>query len=116
MPSVCIKKNQLGKPVKGLDGVLADEFDQGMLRKGDVLFFLIQGYNLDADQPLMVRGEDRYGVWHTGLVHGIRKKKVEVIHAKPGDKVLIEPLDNIHFDAIFVVRLPYSNSGGIRPG
>jgi len=110
-PSVCIRENQLGRPVKGLDGVLAAELVRGRLRKGDVLFFLLKDYNLDADRPLLVRGEDRYGVWHTGMVHGRRQNMVQVIHARPGEKVLIEPIDDIGFDAIFVVRLPYSHPG-----
>ncbi len=114
MPSVCVRKNQLGRPVKGLDGVPAAELDQGRLHKGDVLFFLLKDYNLDADRPLLVRGGDRYGVWHTGLVHGRRQNKIHVIHAKPGDKVLIESLDDIEFDAIFVVRLPLNTTRKTR--
>jgi cell wall-associated NlpC family hydrolase len=105
MPSVCVRRNQLGRPVRGLDGVLRSDLDNKKLKKGDVLFFLIKDYNLEADRPLYTRGEDKYGVWHTGLIHGRKDKVVRVIHAKPGDKVLIEPLDNIEFDALFVVRL-----------
>ena len=106
MPSVCVRRNQLGRRVRGLDGVLRADLDQNKLKKGDVLFFLIKDYNLDADRPLWVKGQDKYGVWHTGLIHGRKDKKVRAIHAKPGDKVLIEPLDNVEFDALFVVRLP----------
>ncbi len=106
MPSKCVKKNQLGRPVPGLDGVLRADLDQGKLEKGDVLFFLWKNYNLDADRPLWSKGDDQYGVWHTGLVHGLKDKQARVIHAKPGEKVVIEPLDDIDFDALFVVRLP----------
>ena len=106
MPSVCVRRNQLGRPVPGLDGVLRADLAKSKLKKGDVLFFLIKDYNLEADRPLWVKGQDKYGVWHTGLIHGRKDKQVRVIHAKPGDKVLIEPLDNIEFDALFVVRLP----------
>ena len=104
MPSVCVRRNQLGRPVPGLDGVLRSDLDHGKLKKGDVLFFLWKNYNLETDRPLWVKGDDKYGVWHTGLIHGRKDKKVRAIHAKPGDKVLIEPLDNIEFDALFVVR------------
>jgi len=105
MPSVCVKKNQLGRPVPGLDGVLRSDLDHKKLKKGDVLFFLWKNYNLEADRPLWTRGEDQYGVWHTGMIHGRKDKKVRVIHAKPGEKVTIEPLEEIEFDALFVVRL-----------
>ena len=105
MPSVCVRRNQLGRPVPGLDGVLRADLAKSKLKKGDVLFFLIKDYNLEADRPLWVKGQDKYGVWHTGLIHGRKDKQVRVIHAKPGDKVLIEPLDNIEFEALFVVRL-----------
>ena len=106
MPSVCVKKNQLGRPVPGLNGVLRSDLDKKKLEKGDVLFFLWKNYNIEADRPLWTRGEDKYGVWHTGLIHGRKDKVVRVIHAKPGEKVTIEPLDEIEFDALFVVRLP----------
>jgi cell wall-associated NlpC family hydrolase len=106
MPSVCVRRNQLGRPVLGLDGVLRAELDKGKLKKGDVLFFLWKNYNLDADRPLWSKGDDRYGVWHTGLVHGLKNNQARVIHAKPGEKVVIEPLDDVEFDALFVVRLP----------
>ena len=86
-------------------GVLAAEVDSAKLQKGDVLFFLLRGYNLDADEPLLVRGDDRYGVWHTGLVHDVRDGKANVTHAKPGAEVLIEALDAVPFDGLFVVRL-----------
>jgi hypothetical protein len=105
MPSVCVRRNQLGRPVRGLDGVLRADLNKNKLEKGDVLFFLLKNYNLDADRPLWTRGEDRYGVWHTGMIHGRKDEQVRVIHAKPGDQVLIEPLDDIEFDALFVVRL-----------
>lgn len=108
MPSVCVRRNQLGRPVRGLDGVLRADLDKSKLKKGDVLFFMIKDYNLDADRPLWVKGPDKYGVWHTGLIHGRKDKQVRVIHAKPGDKVLIEPLDDVEFDALFVVRLSAS--------
>lgn len=29
----------------------------------------LEGYNLDADTPLIVDGERKLGVWHTGLVY-----------------------------------------------
>jgi hypothetical protein len=105
-PSVLVARRQLGVPVKGLAGVLAADLDRSLLRKGDVLLFLLKGYNLDADQPLLVRGEDKYGVWHTALVHGVEGDEVMVIQAKPGDRVVVEPLEAISFDGLLALRLP----------
>lgn len=105
MPSICVRQNQLGRPVRGLDGVLRADLDHQKLKKGDVLFFLWKNYNLETDRPLWTQGDDQYGVWHTGMVHGRKDKVVQVIHAKPGERVVIEPLEDIDFDALFVVRL-----------
>jgi hypothetical protein len=105
IPSISIQRGELGQPVAKLDGVLRDDIDRTLLRRGDVLFFLLDGYNLDADKPLLVRGGAKYGTWHTGLVHCGDGGEVQVIHAKPGDRVTIEPLDAISFDALYVVRL-----------
>ncbi|MGC4122450.1 MAG: hypothetical protein QM765_49305 [Myxococcales bacterium] len=71
-----------------------------------MLLFLLEGYNLAADTPLLTRGEAQYGVWHTALVHSVEEGQVRVIHAKPGDRVVIEPLDAITFDGLFALRLP----------
>lgn len=110
MPSVSIRRQELGRPVPKLDGVLRAEVDLGLLQKGDVLFFLLKGYNLSADPPPLTRGEDGYGVWHTALVHRVEEgpagRTVYVIHAKPGDRVVIEPLADISFDGLFVIRWP----------
>jgi len=105
LPSVSIQRGELGQPVAGLAGVLRDDVDHTLLRRGDVLFFLLDGYNLDADKPLFEHGQAKYGTWHTGLVHCNDGSAVHVIHAKPGDQVTIEPLAAIAFDALYVVRL-----------
>lgn len=105
IPSVSIRRGELGRPVAGLDGALRDEVKPALLRRGDVLFFLLAGYNLDADQALFERTGTKYGTWHTGLVHCVDGDRVRVIHAKPGDRVTVEPLAAIAFDALFAVRL-----------
>lgn len=104
MPSVNVERQRLGRPVPGLDGVLEDALDRRALRTGDVLFFLLAEYNLDADAPLWTHRGVRYGVWHTALVQRAEGGDVRVIHAKPGDAVVVEPLDAIDFDALFVLR------------
>jgi spermidine synthase len=106
MPSISARRGELGWPVPGLDGVLAADADTSRLQKGDVLFFLLDDYNLDADPPLLVHDGRRYGTWHTALVHGVTGG-VQVIHAKPGERVVIEPLAAIVYDALYVLRLPY---------
>ncbi len=105
-PSVSVRRQELGRPVPGLAGVLAAEVDPGLLRAGDVLFFLLEDYNLDADPALLVKDGRSYGTWHTGLVHSNGPAGVKVIHAKPGDEVTIEPLGAIEYDGLFVVRWP----------
>lgn len=105
MPSQSVKNQRLGRPVPGLDGVLAGKLDRTKLRTGDVLFFLLPEYNLDADPALWTHEGMPYGVWHTALVHHAQDHDVRVIHAKPGAEVVIEPLDAIHFEALFVLRL-----------
>lgn len=111
MPSVSAERGELGQPVPGLAGVLRAALRPDDLHKGDVLFFLAEGYNLEADRPLLERDGLRYGVWHTGLVHAVRAGAVDVIHARPGDRVLVQPLPEIFFDALYVLRLPT----GARP-
>jgi len=117
MPSISIQRGELGQPVPGLNGVLRDDVDRTLLRRGDVLFFLLEGYNLDADKALLERGEAKYGTWHTGLVHCSDGGEVRVIHARPDDRVTIEPLDAIAFDALVVLRLnnPVRSSAVTRP-
>ena len=110
-PSVSVQRRELGRPVDGLAGVLAADADTARLRAGDVLFFLLEDYNLEADPALLVKDGRSYGTWHTGLVHSRDGVQVKVIHAKPGDKVLIEPLEAVEFDGLFVMRWPPAPSG-----
>ncbi len=110
--SKLIEGEYFGKPVPGLNGVLRDKLDTGKLHKGDILFFMIEDYNLENDKPMLVEGRKKFGVWHTGIVHHVDNGRVVVIHAKPGAKVTIEPLDDISFEAVYVVRW----DGEIDPG
>ena len=104
MPSVNIKRKEFGNPVKGLNGVLKNEIDVKKLKKGDVVFWLLKDYNQGVDKPLLIKGEDQYNVWHTGIVHGRKNGKIRVIHAKPGHKVVIEYLEEVDFEGIYVIR------------
>lgn len=105
MPSLSVQRKELGTPVPGLDGVLRAELDPKKLQKGDVLFFMLPNYNLQADAPLLERDGVKYGVWHTALVHDVGGAAPGVIHAKPGAEVVVEPLSALSFDAVMVLRL-----------
>lgn len=105
MPTVNVKRGELGQPVKGLDGVLREEMDASQLAPGDVLFFLYEDYNLDVDGPLYEHKGRRYGTWHTGFFHGARDGRYWVLHAAPGEQVKVQALDEIGFDALYAVRM-----------
>jgi hypothetical protein len=114
MPSVSVKRGELGTPVKGLDGVLRSELDPSLLNAGDVIFFLALDYNLKADLPLFEKGGKKFGTWHMGLYHSYNGTDHWVIHANPGREVEITSLRQIYFDAIFVVRLPSTQTCGAK--
>ncbi len=97
-----VDSGYLGKPVQGLDGVLRENLDPSLLHKGDALYFLIKGYDNPQDTSLLVQGGSEYRTWHTGLYAGGSKKNV--LHAAPGDKVRLQPLEEITFDALYVTR------------
>jgi len=99
-PSKIVASKKLGTPVDGAAGVLRADLDQGLLQRGDVLYFLNRGYEI-PDEPLWVVGEDRYWPWHTGLYAG----DGVALHAEPGGVVRRQPLDEIPFDALYVTRV-----------
>ena len=105
MPTINVKRNELGHPVSGVNGVLREDLDASKLAPGDVLFFLFEGYNLDVDGPLHVVGDRKFGTWHTGFFHGASDGTYWVLHAAPGEHVKRQPLDEISFDALFAVRM-----------
>ena len=105
MPTINVERGELGRPVEGLDGVLRSDLKPSLLAPGDVLFFLIDGYNLAVDGPLHEAGDRKYGTWHTGFFHSADDKTYWVLHAAPGEMVRLQPLDDIAFDALFVVRM-----------
>jgi cell wall-associated NlpC family hydrolase len=99
-PSELVAGGLLGAAVPTLSGVLRDDVPHSHLQPGDVLYFLLAGYEI-PDEPLMVRGDVRYWPWHTGLYAG----EGQVIHASPGaGKVVEEPLEHVGFDALYVTR------------
>ncbi|MEO0227942.1 MAG: hypothetical protein ABIL70_07860, partial [candidate division WOR-3 bacterium] len=75
------------------------------LRKGDIIYFLVTEKIYDTDIPLVYIDGIPYWVWHMGIFAGFDSCGVALcLNARPGDKVVIEPLEDIYFDAIFVTR------------
>ena len=105
MPTINVKRGELGQPVEGVDGVLEADLDPSLLAPGDVLFFLMDGYNLEVDGPLYEKDGHRYGTWHTGFFYGLKNGEAQVLHAAPGEVVKIQPLRQIYFDALYAVRM-----------
>ncbi|MCX7995520.1 MAG: C40 family peptidase [candidate division WOR-3 bacterium] len=105
LPSKLVASGKLGKPVKGLDGVLKENLKVEKLKNGDVIYFLVKEKVYDTDVPLVNIDSIPYWVWHMGIFAGFDSNRVALcLNAKPGDKVVIEPLNDIYFDAIFVTR------------
>ena len=105
MPTETVRDQELGAPVANVDGVLRADLDPSLLAPGDVLFFLLEDYNLDVDGPLYVDDDRKYGTWHTGFFHGIQGGRYQILHAAPGEHVRIQPLEEIPFDALYAVRV-----------
>lgn len=104
-PSKLVKSEKLGKVVKGLDGVLRENLEVENLRKGDVLYFLVKEKVYDTDVPLVNIDSVSYWVWHMGIFAGTDTFGLPLcLHARPGDKAVIEPLEDVYFEAIFVTR------------
>lgn len=106
MPSTLIKKKQLGKPVRGLDGILTDSLDYSKLKRGDVIYFLIP-CEVTNDRPLAKINGENYWTWHMGIYEGDSM----VIHAEPNNKVIEQKLRGIIGDALYVTRLSEEYSG-----
>ncbi|MHA1279241.1 MAG: C40 family peptidase [Candidatus Helarchaeota archaeon] len=109
LPSELVKSGNLGKPVPGLDGVLSDSLKNIKLKKGDILYFLSSEKVYETDIPLVRIDSIPYWVWHMGIYAGGEEKPM-ILHACPSDRVKIEPLENIYFDAIFVTRFGVTDS------
>ncbi|MBI2056781.1 C40 family peptidase, partial [Candidatus Pacearchaeota archaeon] len=82
-PSEIVKKEQLGKPVKGLDGILTKNIDFSKLEEGDIIYLLSRGKI--EDKPLSEINGIKYWPWHTGIYSD--KKNNLFLHANPANKV-----------------------------
>src|SRR3989344_6026116 len=103
-PCEIVKKEQLGKPVKGLDGILEKNVDFTRLEEGDIIY-LLSAIKIE-DKPLSEINGIKYWPWHTGIYSD--KKNNLFLHAEPGNKVVESNLKE-YFDwkteAIFVTRI-----------
>jgi len=109
-PSKIVEKNQLGKPVKGLDGILSKDLDFSKLKEGDIIYLLSE--SIIRDKPLAnIQGKD-YWPWHTGMYSN--KEENLFLEASPLLKEVVESNfkkileDNPKLNkAIFVTRIDY---------
>ncbi|MGQ9702021.1 MAG: hypothetical protein ACUVQT_06165, partial [bacterium] len=105
-PTKLVKSKRLGSPVSGFDGILREDIDYIKLKKGDIIYFLTTTKINDTDPPLVQIDSILYYSWHMGIFAGLDTfGRPLCLHAKPNDRVVIEPLEEIYFDAIFVTRL-----------
>jgi hypothetical protein len=100
-PSPLVLSGKLGAPVPGLQGATRAEVDRTTLERGDVLYFLVEGYEI-ADEPLYEEGDGRYWPWHTGLFVG--EGAEWVLNAHPRYGVVRMKLDDIEWDRLLVTR------------
>jgi len=106
-PSKIIEKGQLGKPVKGLDGILTENVDASKLEEGDIIYLLCKGSI--QDKPLAIINGENYWPWHTGIYSN--KKNNLFLEASPSYlKVIETPFSEILDEnsptrAIFVTRM-----------
>ena len=103
-PSEIVKKEQLGKPVKGLEGILKDSINFSALEEGDIIYLL--SASEIKDKPLAKINGINYWPWHTGIYSD--KKNNLLLHAEPGKKVVEtdfkEYLNRTITDGIFITE------------
>ena len=80
-----IEQETLGKPVKGLDGVLSKDIDYNLFKEGDVIHLLSDDKLRTHWKPVTTLNDTNYYAHHTGIYLGDR----QFIHANP-----YSPLDH----------------------
>ncbi|MCL6500606.1 MAG: C40 family peptidase [Candidatus Pacearchaeota archaeon] len=111
-PSKLVKSGKLGKPVKGLDGVVADSIVNSInkMEVGDIIYLLTPSRVIE-DDSLVAIDSTGYWPWHMGLYAG----NGNILHANPcasentPAQVIREPLSQLLERtgtlAIFVTRI-----------
>lgn len=104
-PSEIIEKEQLGNPIKGLNGVLKENLDISKLEKGDIVYLLTNS-EINDKSLAKINGQE-YWPWHVGIYSD--KEKNLFLEAKPGDMVMEHSFNDILKDgtnkAFFVTRI-----------
>lgn len=104
-PSEIIEKKQLGKPVKGLDGILVKNVDISKLEEGDIIYLLTT--SPIEDKYIAEINGIKYWPWHTGIYSD--KEKNLFLEANPGSKVIERNFSEVIHQkptkAIFVTRI-----------
>lgn len=98
-PSELVASAKLGNVVPEVAGVLRGNVPVDALKRGDILYFLVEGYEI-PDKPLLVDGERRYWPWHTGIYLG----DGNVLNSHPSQGVVVMRLTDISWDALFATR------------
>lgn len=102
-PSQIVEKNQLGKPVKGLDGILSEDVQISNLQEGDIIYLLSK--TKIQDKPLAKINGIEYWPWHTGIYSN--KKENLFLEASPFSKVIERDFSEVLKEniGIFVTRI-----------
>lgn len=102
-PSEIIEKQQLGKPVKGLDGILSEDVNISNLQEGDIIYLLSK--TKIQDKPLAKINGIEYWPWHTGIYSN--KSKNLFLEANPFSKVIERDFSQVLKEnlGIFVTRI-----------
>lgn len=102
-PSELVKNGKLGKSVEGLDGVLRDNINYELFKKGDIVYLLIKDFPI-KDEPLKIINNQKYRPWHMGLYEG--EKERLFLNANPmSGCVQSDPIEDLPFDAVYATRL-----------
>ena len=102
-PSIIVKKEQLGKPVDGLDGILSENVEISELEEGDIIYLLTR--NKIEDMPLANLNGIDYWPWHAGIYSD--KEKNLFLEANPLYGVIEHDFKDVlnGNEAIFVTRI-----------
>ena len=86
--------------LSGMDAVVRSDLRIGELLSGDVLYYLLENYQI-PDAPLWQHDGVPYWPWHTAMYAG----NGMILQANPGDRVVRSPLEEMSFHALFVTRV-----------
>lgn len=103
-PKELIENQTMGKPVKGLDGVLNESVDKSDLEEGDIIYFLSKQHHNNERTLKKIEGDD-YKIGHMGIYTD--KEKNQVLNAfMTGTKVREQSIESLYkaFEGLYVTR------------